>query len=222
VTTPLRLELAILAMTGRSPPTGPWRGQAVAEWSQLMRPRSELLQSTWCQPVHPVPSSARGEIRTLTERELPRGLSLRPAVTAGVAEAEQVSFWRCSRGVDGGLRDVWCRPFREVPDSSRLFPRLLGRQGDHGPWRRRAGTAQIAKGKLLSVLRLSRWVRTGHGLDLAEVVRASIERDWVMDTPLQDRDLLCTFHDSSLVLATPHGSRSSSGPLHGRHGLSDN
>ena len=54
-----------------------------------------------------------------------RGLSLRPAVTAGVAEAERVSFSRCSRGVDGGVRDVWCRPCRWVPGSSRLFPRLL-------------------------------------------------------------------------------------------------
>ena len=33
---------------------------------------------------------ARGEIRTLTERELPRGLSLRPTVTDGVGEAELV------------------------------------------------------------------------------------------------------------------------------------
>ncbi len=32
------------------------------------------VQTTWCCPVRPVPSSARGEIRTLTERELPRGL----------------------------------------------------------------------------------------------------------------------------------------------------
>ena len=52
------------------------------------------MQSNWCRPVHRVPSSARGEIRTLTERELPRGLSLRLTVTVCVAGTELVlSTW---------------------------------------------------------------------------------------------------------------------------------
>ncbi len=87
------------------------------------------MQSNWCRPVHRVPSSARGEIRTLTERELLRGLSPRGTVTTGAAQACGVPFCMRLQGSEQPFVTASAAQYEPVAGSSRLFRLYAAERG---------------------------------------------------------------------------------------------